>query len=103
MQDTPAQDPAPTEELSSGGGPGGALHALVAMARHFGIDTSVEHLRRRFVLPPGEPGTVDLIAIASELGLQARSVSVTFGELPKLAKTLPAILRGKEGGALLLV
>lgn len=40
--------------------------------------------------------------MARELGLEARSLKMTFAELPRLAKTLPAILRAKDGGALLL-
>ena len=40
--------------------------------------------------------------MARELGLQAKSLHLTFAELPRLSKTLPAILRAKDGGALLL-
>ena len=79
-----------------------ALFALAALASRLGLDTSVEQLRRRFAIESGEPSTGTLIAMARELGLEAQAVHLTFAELPRLAKTLPAILRAKDGGALLL-
>lgn len=79
-----------------------ALSALAALATRFGIDTTVEQLRRRFSVDAGEPTTGTLIAIARELGLEAQVLHLTFAELPRLAKTLPAILRARDGGALLL-
>jgi subfamily B ATP-binding cassette protein HlyB/CyaB len=66
------------------------------------LDVSVDQLRRRFALPPGEPDTPKLIALARELGLEARSLHMTFQELPQVARALPAILRAKDGGALIL-
>jgi ATP-binding cassette, subfamily B, bacterial HlyB/CyaB len=79
-----------------------ALLALVAVASRLGVDTSVEQLRRRFSMEDVEPETHMLIAMARELGLEAKSLHLSFAELPRLSKTLPAILRSKDGGALLL-
>jgi subfamily B ATP-binding cassette protein HlyB/CyaB len=79
-----------------------SLQALALVATRLGLDVSVEQLRRRFALQIGEPTTPELIAIAKELGLEARSVRTRFDELPLLARTLPAILRAKNGGALIL-
>jgi ATP-binding cassette subfamily B protein len=79
-----------------------ALAALVALANRLGVDTTVEQLRRRFSVDAGEPTTGTLIAMARELGLEAQALRMTFAELPRLTKTLPAILRAKDGGALLL-
>ena len=79
-----------------------ALAALAVLATRLGFDTDVETLRRRFSLEPGEPDTASLIAIAREMGLEAQSLHMSFAELPKLAKTLPAILRARNGGALIL-
>src|SRR6185295_12574194 len=78
------------------------LAALAVLANRLGVDTSVEQLCRRFSLEPGEPSTDALVAMARELGLEARPLHVTFGELPNLAKALPAVLRAKDGSALLL-
>ena len=79
-----------------------ALLALVAVAARLGVDTSVDQLRRRFSMEAVEPDTGTLITMARELGLEAKSLHLSFAELPRLSKTLPAILRAKGGGALLL-
>jgi ATP-binding cassette subfamily B protein len=79
-----------------------SLRALAAVAARLGVDASVDQLRRRFALQPGEPDTPTLIALARELGLEAQVLRVTFEDLPRLNKTLPAILRAKDGGALIL-
>jgi subfamily B ATP-binding cassette protein HlyB/CyaB len=79
-----------------------SLQALVAVAGRLGLNVSVEEIQRRFALKPGEPDTPTLIAVARELGLDAQAVNLTFEELPRLARTLPAILRARNGGALIL-
>ena len=79
-----------------------SLLALAAVATRLGIEVSIEQLRRRFALGVEEPDTSKLIAIARELGLEAKAVNMAFQELPRLARALPAILRAKSGGALIL-
>jgi ATP-binding cassette, subfamily B, bacterial HlyB/CyaB len=79
-----------------------SLRALSAVASRLGVDAGIDQLRRRFALHPGEPDTRTLIALARELGLEARALHMTFEELPRLAGALPAILRAKDGGALIL-
>jgi ATP-binding cassette, subfamily B, bacterial HlyB/CyaB len=79
-----------------------SLRALAAIASRLGLETSVDQLRRSFALQPGEPDTPTLIALARELGLEAQAVHMTFQELPRVARALPAILRAKDGGALIL-
>ena len=79
-----------------------SLRALAAIASRLGLEVSVDQLRRRFALAPGEPDTPTLIALARELGLEARSLHLPFQELPQIARALPAILRAKDGGALIL-
>jgi ATP-binding cassette subfamily B protein len=79
-----------------------SLRALAAIASRLGLDVSVDQLRRRFALPPGEPDTPTLIALARELGLEAQALRMSFQELPRVARSLPAILRAKDGGALIL-
>lgn len=94
------------ELRDEGGGPGGAvsssLRALAWVASRQGLDVNVDQLGRRFALQPGEPDTPTLIALARELGLEAQSVQLKFEELPRLARALPAILRARNGGALIL-
>lgn len=47
-----------------------------------------------------------LAVLATRLGfdtdVEAQSLQMSFAELPRLAKTLPVILRAKNGGALIL-
>jgi subfamily B ATP-binding cassette protein HlyB/CyaB len=97
MQSATARGDRSTDRTTSS-----ALRALAALACRLGIDTSADQLRRRFSLDAGEPATGALIVIARELGLEAQSLHMTFAELPRLARTLPAILRSKDGGALIL-
>jgi ATP-binding cassette, subfamily B, bacterial HlyB/CyaB len=79
-----------------------SLRALSVIANRLGVDASVDQLRRRFALGAGEPDTQTFIALARELGLEAQAVHMNFEELPRLAGALPAILRAKDGGALIL-
>ena len=76
--------------------------ALSTVAARLGLDFNADQLRRRFALQPGEPDTRTLLALARELGLDARSVKMKFEELPRLGPTLPVILRAKGGGAIIL-
>lgn len=79
-----------------------SLRALAAVASRLGVDVNVDQLQRRFALQPGEPDSATLIGIARELGLEAQALYMKFEELPRLTRALPAILRAREGGALIL-
>ncbi len=79
-----------------------ALSALALLATRLGIDTTVDQLRRRFSLDPIEPPSDSIVAMARELGIEAKILHVAFSELPSLATTLPAILRARDGTALIL-
>lgn len=78
------------------------LQALIAVAARLGIEIKPEQLQRRFALTEGVLATQTLVAIARELGMDAKILHVSFAELPRLAKALPAILRANDGGALIL-
>ncbi|MHB8726485.1 MAG: peptidase domain-containing ABC transporter [Casimicrobiaceae bacterium] len=91
-----SMEPTPEAGISS------SLRALAAVASRLGLDVSVDQLRRRFALQRGEPDTPTLIALARELGLDAQVLRMTFQDLPRIARALPAILRAKDGGALIL-
>jgi ATP-binding cassette, subfamily B, bacterial HlyB/CyaB len=79
-----------------------SLLALAAIATRFGMDVNADQLRRRFALLPGEPDSTTLIALAHGIGLEATLLRMTFQDLPKVARALPAILRARDGGALIL-
>jgi subfamily B ATP-binding cassette protein HlyB/CyaB len=79
-----------------------SLRALANIASRAGLDVNLDQLRRRFALQAGEPDTATLLAVARELGFDARVLQLTFQELPRLARALPAVLRASDGGALIL-
>src|SRR5688572_1266861 len=80
----------------------GMLEALVAVGRRQGLDMSVEAVRRRFVVQDHAIGNSILISLAAELGLQARAIRVGWRDLPRLSKVLPAILKLRDGAAVIL-
>src|SRR5271154_1578611 len=93
----------PTQQTTNQGQAlAGVLQALIAIALRLGIEINPDQLRRRFALNDSAIPSSTLVAIARELGMEARVLHVAFSELPRLGKTLPAILRSRDGGALLL-
>jgi ATP-binding cassette subfamily B protein len=78
------------------------LMALVSIARRLGLDVRPEQLVRQFSIDASEPPTQLVLSIARELRLEARALKVEFDDLPKLSKALPAILRARDGAALIL-
>jgi ATP-binding cassette subfamily B protein len=83
-------------------GESSALHALVAIARRAGIETSYAEIRRNYALDDGEPRTRVLIAIARDLGMEGKIMRVKFKDLPRINKSLPAIIRVVGGASLVL-
>jgi len=79
-----------------------ALHAIVCVARRFGIDINYADLQRSYALPPGEPKTKTIVAIARDIGLEAKAMHVPFKDLLRLGKSLPALLRATNGATLVL-
>jgi ATP-binding cassette subfamily B protein len=78
------------------------LSAFTAVAAQCGVETSLDDIKRQYVLGDDglPPGT--LVAIASDLGLDAKWIKLKTGRLSKLARLLPAILALRDGGALIL-
>ena len=79
-----------------------AFHALVVVARRLGVDISYGELARSYAANRGEPKNATLVAIARDIGLEAKVIDVKFRDLPKLSKSLPAIIRVNNGAALVL-
>jgi subfamily B ATP-binding cassette protein HlyB/CyaB len=79
-----------------------ALHALCAVVRRMGIDVTYGELQRNYALTETEPKTSVLIAIAKDLGIEARAIKIKFKDLPRLGKSLPAIIRVTGGACLVL-
>ncbi len=82
--------------------PSTALNAVAIVAGRLGIDTTVEHLYRTYVFGGAEPPVNVIIAVLRDLGLEARRARLRWRDLPRLHKVLPAILRLKDGNALVL-
>lgn len=78
------------------------LLALVDLARRLGVETSTTELQRSYALPKGELPSDLLLAVAKGLGLESKRLTITFEQLPKLERTLPALLRAKDGSAVIL-
>ena len=78
------------------------LHAFAEVARRHGVETTPTQLQRSYVFAEAEPADGVLIAIARELDLEARSVSLRWRDLDRLSRVMPVILRLKGGGSLVL-
>lgn len=78
------------------------MAALAIVARYHGIDICVDELRRNYVLQDGEPPGATLASIGRELGLQIRPMKMRWRDLLRISRVLPAILRSRDGMALLL-
>ena len=78
------------------------LYALSIVARRLGLDITVEQLRRAYSFGAAEPTNDQLVAIAAEIGLEARTLDAKWAELAKLKSSLPAIIRLNDGAALIL-
>jgi ATP-binding cassette subfamily B protein len=78
------------------------LLALAAVAARHGLELDASTLRRTFVIAEENPSSTALIAIAREVGMEAKSIRPKWRDLPKLQRILPAILILRDGGALVL-
>jgi subfamily B ATP-binding cassette protein HlyB/CyaB len=79
-----------------------SLECLVFAARHHGIHLSAAQLRREHAVEDGEPDATVLGAVAAAHGLILGETRLTDRTLGLIAKALPAILRLKNGNAVLL-
>ncbi len=96
----PIAEPGADTALDSG------LHCLVAIARHHGIATSIEQIRRGHLPASGRPGTTvgTVLAAARSLGLKARETArLDWTDLSRLRETLPAIAPLANGNCVVVV
>jgi subfamily B ATP-binding cassette protein HlyB/CyaB len=80
----------------------GVLDSFVTLARFHGLETSDEELRRKYLFGEDGVSSTALVAVATDMGLQARWLNMRFDQLPKLAGVLPAMLLLSDGSALVL-
>jgi ATP-binding cassette subfamily B protein len=80
-----------------------ALQALEWVARHHGLDLSVDKIVHEYALNPSEE--IDLqrfLRIAKESGFKARHTSVRWEDLPRLDSAFPLIARLANGNTVIL-
>lgn len=79
-----------------------AMQCLVAVARHHGLDLSVENFVHRYALGHTEPSTNQILRIAKENGLKAKMGKVKWDELWKLGESYPVLARLNNGNTVVL-
>jgi subfamily B ATP-binding cassette protein HlyB/CyaB len=101
---TAAGDAAPLPmEQPEGSSPPSGLGCMVIVARHHGLHLTVPQLIHDNVLPSREVSVAEIVKCAQSAGLKAKAVHLDWGGLAHLKKTLPAIVRLKNGGSLVLL
>lgn len=81
----------------------GPLAALVSVAGKHGVDLTIEALRSSYVTADAGMASAALVAVAHDAGLEGSVIRPKWRELPRLFKVLPAIVRLKDGGAVVLL
>ena len=79
------------------------LAALVEVARAHGVHLSRAQIERDFALDGKEPSLALLKAIAEKNGLKGQIVTLDWRHLVKLGRAVPAVLKLRNGGALVIV
>jgi ATP-binding cassette, subfamily B, bacterial HlyB/CyaB len=78
------------------------LAALATVASSLGLEASVEQLAHRYSSGARSPGHDRIVAIAQDMGLQAREITIRLEELARLQSVLPALLKLTDGNVLIL-
>src|SRR5215469_7681552 len=78
------------------------LGCLVLVARHHGLHLTIPQLIHDNVLTGQEISIADFLKCASSAGLKAKAVHLTWAQLGHLNKALPAIVRLRNGGSMVL-
>lgn len=77
------------------------IEVLVAIARHHGLDLSVDQVVHAHALKK-EPTPQLLVRIAEEAGIEARHVCLGFGKLKRLGQSFPILGILKDGRAIVI-
>src|SRR5215472_14113603 len=80
-----------------------ALQCLTAVARHHGIDLSVDRIKHDYALQPGDNITALLPKIARNCGMRTRKLRVDWKDLARLGEAYPAIARLANGNSVILL
>jgi ATP-binding cassette subfamily B protein len=80
-----------------------ALKCLVIIARQHGVHLSVQQLVHENALPAREVTTAEFVKCAEKAGLKAKPLLTNWGGLADINKALPAAVRLKHGGSMVLL
>lgn len=80
-----------------------SVRCLVTVARHRGIDTSAERLIHDYVLGNQEAPEHMVLRMAGDIGLKAKTVTLSWDDLFELGEAFPVIVRLRNGNSMLLV
>src|SRR6266853_169030 len=80
-----------------------ALQCFVAVARHQGIDLSIDRIKHDYALQPDDDITRLLPKIARSSGMRTRKLQVGWKELQRLGDAYPAIARLANGNSVILL
>ncbi|MEO5379092.1 MAG: peptidase domain-containing ABC transporter [Magnetococcus sp. DMHC-6] len=79
-----------------------SVRCLVSLAAHHGLATSVERLIHEYALGTTEPDSRTLVRMATELGLKAKYVTLTWDELTRLQGVYPVLVRLTNGNSVVV-
>ena len=80
-----------------------ALQCLVAVARHHGIDLSVDRIRHDYALQPEDEVNRLLPKIARSSGMRVRKLRIGWKDLARLGEAYPAIARLANGNNVIVL
>ncbi len=80
-----------------------ALHCFVAVARHHGLDLSVDRIKHDYALKPGDQKASLLPKIARNHGFRAKVLKLAWGDLKRLGEAFPVIARLFNGNSVILL
>jgi ATP-binding cassette, subfamily B, bacterial HlyB/CyaB len=80
-----------------------ALQCFTAVARHHGIDLSVDRIKHDHALQPDDDITRLLPKIARNSGMRSRKLQVGWKELQRLGEAYPVIARLTNGNSVVLL
>ncbi|RXH22092.1 peptidase C39 [Bradyrhizobium nanningense] len=80
-----------------------ALKCFVAVARHHGIDLSIDRIRHDYALKPDDDISRLLPKIARSSGMRSRKLKVGWKDLQRLGEAYPTIARLNNGNSVVLL
>jgi ATP-binding cassette subfamily B protein len=79
-----------------------ALQCFVAVARHRGVDLSVERLAHDYAVGEGDKSVAVLRKIARDTGFKVRSLNLRWAELPRLGEAYPFLAHLHNGNTVIV-